>query len=632
MKETSSQEAGSNNSAILEMFMGEYDIDEWKALVREPIQNSGDAHGSNKNDGIITPKDRDVDMKFEVDTEKNQIEIVDNAGGMTEDTLGQIVTKIAETTKDEVGSGAGHFGIGLWLVAYLCESGGNGGLYIETKYEETGNSLATVLYPDGDTIEMEDNGEMFGEPDEVKEQVELSLKNTPPSQWSDEGGTILRLDEVKDEHMEELSDWDKVQEEMEEKFCLLSDKFNIEYVIDGESHEFDTIPWDEFKGEVVKEVENIPVKGEKFTGYVDKLVFFRLGDADRVPWGSNIPLVKTRAGFENPHMIIRNFSVPGAPSVTSEDSEFGAYAVVDTLCDEDNKEKINHASFKIDRFGDKVEIGEIVKEFHDDRMNIVEDSIPEEEIIESCKEGMVQLSKEMKKASEGGDISSFGVDYDPDGNISIDIKEDEVISRIERRNEFTDPEVVVRIEEKNWGDKEVISNEEIEINLDEENKVSHNLEENDSVLLDVTVEEKESGKEISSNSTGINVEKLGESGIHRKGGFSKKHIKNKELFLDKMNITGVEWVDEGPSFCVEESEDGYILEVNKKSPKLMEHVNLSNDRKSRKRQRRLFMKEAAISIVEKIMFDVNSDDIEMGHKAFKELKEEIKAIPVKIDK
>lgn len=622
MERTNPTDAETDRSRVLELFVRSY-CEVWRALIREVLQNSGDAQGQNVDDGVI-PEDREVNVVFNVNTDNNNVEVSDNAGGMLKEVLSKIVVSLAGTTKEDVGSGGGQFGIGLWILAYLCDEE-DGGLYIETKHEETGDCVAAVLYPDGKCMELE-NGSRFGDPEVVQEQVNLDIESTTPREW-EEGGTFLKLDNVKDEHMEKLSNMEMAEEEMYDKFAILSDQFNVEYNVDDKTYEFDPTTWDDFKGEVIRTEEGtLEVSGEDCDGVIDKLVFFEVESDEGVPWGNNIPLVKTRPGFDNPHMIVRDFNVPGASSVVSEDGGLAAYAVVDSLADD--YEKIDHASFDIIRLGDKVDIGEVAKEVHMNQINVREDCISEEEIIESCENGVVKISESMKNTS--GDVTNFGVDYKPHGKIEIEECDDFLTIRIEKKDQFTSPESVVEIEEMKWGNNETVNRKKMEVNLEESREIEYSLEREESpVRVRVIVREKDTGKKITVNSTGINVDNLGKSGIHRKGGFAKESIESKEKFLNEMNITGIEWTQTKPKFCVEEDGNGgYVLEVNENAEELREHLNLSNERKSRRRQKRLFMKEAALSILDKILYDMNSDEISSDHRDFKRLREELENIPI----
>lgn len=621
--------AGADKEKIIKDFLSAYD-DNWVVGLREPLQNSGDAQGRNILRGVI-PEDRVVEAVFKVNTKDNSIEYYDKgAGGMREEVLGSIVTSLGDSTKEEAGSGGGKFGIGMWVTTGLCEKGGK--MYIESKYEKTGKTFSSVLLPSGRCIKVgegKDSEVKYGSPSEVKDIAGISVDSEPPEKW-DVGGTLLRIENVEERYMESLSDWDKVEEELRRKFALLSEQFNIKFIIDGEEHEFEVAEWDEFMGDIIRREEDLNVQHKE--GKIDELVFFEM-ESDEAPWGSNIPLVKTRPYFDKPFMIIRDFRTYNAPSVISKGGSVGAFAIIDSLCDEHDYENLDHDGLSITKFSDKVEIGSIATEVHRENVNVKEDSISEEEMLNSCKSGLGEIANHMKNVTEGN-IDKFGVEYEPSGVIN-NIEEENKKIRVEvgESDDIIKSEnFIIEFSIEKWGNNKEVFSKKKNIKLDEDSK---------EVVLDVndftgsyrvvcTLKDKETNKVADKDSTAFGVENLSKSGVHRKGGGvveNSKKMTNSEL-LNSLTVDKVKWDEEASDFRVRKEEGEFIMYVNPNSTELVEHVTLSNKKKGEERQKRLFMKEASIAMLDWLMYNSESKNSEV-FDMYQDIKDRIENIKIK---
>jgi hypothetical protein len=627
MQKKNTQNGKCDTDKILRDVASSYQ-DNWKIMIREPVQNSSDAQGENTVEEII-PEDRKVQVVFDVDTEENSVEYIDKGvGGMSEEVLGEVVTELGGTTKEDTGSG-GNFGLGLWATAYLCQKGENGGgMYIESKYEETGKTLSTVLLPEGDCVELEDNS-FYGTPSEVMSRTGVSVNNTRPSNW-DEGGTLMRLEGVKDKYMDVLSNWDEVKSELVKKFSLLSEQFEIKYIIDGEEHIFSPPTWDEFMGDVLRVEEDLDVDYREELS-VDKLVFFEVNSQAGKPWGSGIPLVKTRPHFDNPAMTIKNLHVPGASSVTSKEGNIGAYAIVDSICDEHNKEGLDHDSINIEKFSNKIDVGDIARDVHENNVNLEKDSISEEDMIDACKSGLGDVALHMNDISEDG-VEEFGVDYEPQGRVRVSESEGSVEITVENSEDIIlSNEYTLEIEVQEWGSGRVTDTHTINISTEDEEQKNLEVDINETPSrVSVELVEDNCNKIASKDSTGVGVQNLGKSGIHRNGGFFNdiEGIDDENL-LNNLTITEIEWNNQDEDFKVSKVDSGFKLSIDRNCSQLMEYVTLRNDKKSRNRQKRLIKKEAGVKIVDwmMVMSDPEGNEMEVYDK-FQKIKSKLRNIQV----
>lgn len=617
-------QADANMEQLIKNFVNSYES-EWRIGVVEPLQNSGDAQGHNIEEGNI-PEDREVEAEFKVNTEENTIEYRDKgAGGMPEKVLGDIVTSLGDSTKQEAGSGGGQFGIGLWVTTGLCND--NGKMYIESKYEETGNSHASVLYPTGQCLQI--GVEKHGKPDEVLKRTEIQIESERPESW-DVGGTMMRIENIDGNYIEKLGDWKEVKKELKRKFSLLSDQFNIKWTIDGEVHKFSPTPWEEFKGDVVRRETDINVEREKEGIKIDEIVFFEVDCDEGVPWGSKIPLVKSRPHFDNPYMIVKKYGTPKASSVTGQDSSLAAYAVIDTICDDYDKERVNHDDIQITKFSDKVSIGDIAREVHMNNLNVVEDSISNKELKNACKEGIGEIVDKAHQVSEEGNIEEeFEIDYTTDSKINVECEGSTVEIEIENKEDILDKsEFNVNIVVEKWGSWETVEEKQKEINV--ENREIESIEINEieggKHRVVATLEDNETGKELYSDSTAVEVDNIGESGIHRNGGSIDSQ---NETILDEMRVEKVTWHEneEDPDFFIEEEQGEYVMNIYKRAECLIEQLNLSNDSKSKMRQKRLIKKKAALSILTRMMLEADSSKAEQIKK-YSKIQEKIEKISI----
>lgn len=183
------------------------------AFLREGGQNALDAYFFRQSEGAVSS---DLELVYSVDTDERTVEIWDNSGGMTAETLKNNFLalgnpgseKLAGTSQRDTG---GSQGKGFYVMLGHAETA-----YIETKTDQQGRWCSGSNYFAGD----------IGRPASPRSEL-------------DEPGTYLRFEQVTESALDDLSDTEQVLETLETvfAFALKHDCVNITYILDGETYE-----------------------------------------------------------------------------------------------------------------------------------------------------------------------------------------------------------------------------------------------------------------------------------------------------------------------------------------------------------------------------------------------------------
>lgn len=620
MKEVETEEAETKNDKILEEFGQNYE-NKWQIVVQEPLQNSADGQGENIIKGVI-PEDRVVNAEMRIYPDENAVEYTDKGvGGMKPEVLGDVVTKIADSTKDESGSGGGSFGIGLWMMTLVTDGGR---MYIESSHEGENESSATILYPDGERLKTEGKNK-YGEPEEIINKANININKEVPREW-EEGGTLLRLENISDSVMEVLCDYEKVEEEIQDNFPTLGENFNFSWHIDGEENVYNPPMWDDIIDEVVRKEENVNIKREKDGCVIDEIVFFKVDG--EVPWGGNIPLMKTRSFFENPYLIVDDYIPQDASSITSPNGAVSAFAVVDTACDEYNLEDSTHNEITFDY--SRTGMGDIASEVHRQVIinNVSERSISEGDAKNAAMNGIKEVSNLMREETDGDMEEVYGVSYDPEGSLDISPIRDketvciEVESKIKENAINPSDEYTIYLEVTHQETGDIIGSKSLE-GIELENCYSKTIEwhtdREGSFLIQGKLIDEDIGKICDENGTmlGLNKNTLPEK--HREGGGAEtqarqnQEVVDENISMESMNIKNVNYVegDTDGDFIVHSPDgrcDDWSLDINIKSDEWVNLASLGKKNVREERQKHLAKKKAAMKIIDAMMFYSDSND------------------------
>lgn len=295
----------------------------WRGSIREAIQNSGDAFGRNKTEGVLN-EDHHLKIQFRLDTERETFTYEDNAGGMARETLEDNLLGIDTPDNDKsAGGGAGAYGRGFYVVS-MC---GSGKTYVETKHAK-GHWSSTVTN--------------VGEYSEPSEPVEPRLNY-------DVQGTYIHVAGVLDHDMEFLSDWEKVEDLLLQSFTflLLRDDVTLEYYIDGECHIPDPPRLDEYleKGQLIykEKLPEFSAEGDEYQ--ISDLYVVRtdvMDDDEEVPW-EGVAMLKGNKYLDQPFMTVKSYKPHNIPSIKRPPEMIG-WCDASDLCPE--LEDNSHTSFR----------------------------------------------------------------------------------------------------------------------------------------------------------------------------------------------------------------------------------------------------------------------------------------------
>lgn len=416
MRDTSrTGDADTNNSRLLNTLDTTYEA-LWHIFPQEPPQNVADAHGQRMASGLI-PESRTVTTRFFVDTDENSVTVTDNVGGMTPDTIHEVVTTIGETSDGKKdGNSGGSFGLGLWMMAAQTDTD-NGGLYIESRHESGDDAVATVLFPTGEHY-VADDGTPYADPDTVRAETGVTVDRDTPAEW-DHGGTLFVAEQVNPGIIKELGDWPTVQERLQYKFPTLTGPENVRltYTIDGTEHEYDAPRMDEIKGDVVEHHTDLEISKRDVPddATIDELVFFN--SENGTPW-DGIPLLKTQPHTNRPYLVVDDYKPEDASLINNSGGFISAYARVDTACDVHNLEDGAHEGVQFN-LSNHTNIADKATGIHREiiKNEIQKYSPPEHEFSEVANEAASELRRVMADVADG-DLSLFGLDA-PDATLTI---------------------------------------------------------------------------------------------------------------------------------------------------------------------------------------------------------------------
>lgn len=315
------QEVPLNRGNTLQRIREDYDVPP-KGTIREGIQNSGDAWGRNRYEGILAD-DAELNITIRVDTERGTFTYIDNAGGMTRETLEDNLLGI--DTPDDIksaGEGAGAYGRGFYVVS-MC---GKGKTYVETRHGDQ-HHCSTVT-----------NIGRYSKP----------TTPTNPKLKSGVQGTFIHVADVFEHDMERFQDWDWVEEILLESFTMLfcREGVSIDYVIDGESHTIDAPNLWQYlevdEGQLIYKSELPEFRAEGDTYRVHDLYVIRTEVMDEEPPWTGVAMLKGNK-YIGPFMTVNAYHAQNIPSLRSPPEMIG-WCDASDLCPE--LENNSHTSFR----------------------------------------------------------------------------------------------------------------------------------------------------------------------------------------------------------------------------------------------------------------------------------------------
>lgn len=515
--ETAPGKAEADAEHIVRSLQGTYPRKADIAL-QELFQNTSDAHGINREKEII-PEGRVVDAKMEILPDENAIEFTDKgAGGMSENDMSTVV-RVGDSTKRESGSGGGSFGLGLWMLTHLAEEGS--GIYIESKYEETGKTNAIALFNDTNRVLPES-------PSEVRKKAGVSnIKSTSPIQWN-VGGTLIRVEDVSDYVIEQLCDWEEVEEHLTTKFPFIDSmkNLNFDYVIDGDVKELNTPSMDEVVKSAEREEESISVQSGDIENNIDEFVVFNAGTEK--PWGDFVPLMKSRPHFDEPYLVVDTYTPSEASSIVNRKERLGAYAIIDTICDEDNAEEIAHNQVAFKPY--RTRMKDICQEEH---KKIVEENpqefieIDETEMKVEAESSIEDMTSDIYNVVD--DPETAGIKYRKRAEVSVspNHESDNIAGEVTiEKSETYNGRLKIRVDfegHRQEGDKEKVIEDARMVNIEEDEDetsfdVCWEVDEDGSYYFDCKITDVRAGKVIDNSGAIVGVNKDVTSSNQRQAG------------------------------------------------------------------------------------------------------------------
>ena len=311
------EEIGTNTPALIDHIADNYDARRPPELI-EPIQNSQDEYARYLSEGELD-EDRQLHIRFRVNTDKKYAEITDNAGGIPRDVMDDVVPDIDVTSEAKSsGGGVGSEGRGLFAVAAKTDK-----MYIET-LNLNGERLGKIVYPDKGTVSKTLSPKTIANSDD-----DDIIENAPLLRGTE--GTILRLDGLDPQALDNLSDWETIEQTLTELFTPLfsRDEVNLEYIIeeDGEisTHTLEVTPLEDLIEERVKTIDSHTFEMYDKTYEITDVVFGRA--AQSYPW-EGIALFKGNEHFDGPVMMVDSYS-PKIRSLKGQNPEMIAWCRID---------------------------------------------------------------------------------------------------------------------------------------------------------------------------------------------------------------------------------------------------------------------------------------------------------------
>lgn len=634
MKEdTFTTEADSRNDRILNAFTGAYDED-WHIFVQEGPQNVADARGTHIANGVI-PESREITTSITVDTENNRVTIEDNVGGMVPEMIDNVVTTIAETDDvKELEESGGSFGLGIWMMATKTDEDA-GQLYVETRHESEDSAVATVLYPTGEHY-VDGHGKPYGAPKTVRERANVTVDGNSPAD-REQGGTLFVAENVDEEVINYLSDWEQVEERLRYKFPTLTgpEKMNLTWEIDGETHEYDAPQMDDLMGEVIERHEGLDITKGDDGAVIDELVFFKTKQA--TPW-ENIPLMKTQPHTGRPYLVVDDYKALRAGVITSSDGGIAAYARVDTVCDQYEWEDPAHEGVQFDP-SDQTDIGDKAKEIQERqvRKDIRKNSINEPEATEVADAALGEARKVMGDVSDG-DLSLFGLET-ADGELTLTAADEDglavdVAVSVEPNAKIPPTEFIATVEAEHKSTGTVTGTETVTVTVAPGEQVVETVSLSDdgdgAYFVSGTLREKGVEGESDTSGTLVGVERdiqptaSGGGGGGGGGGRTQTATNTENSVAGSgFRITATEMhADEEDIFTfVEEEDGGYVLHIDLLDQRWIQAAMSSEAVRDRK-QKEIVAREAVEAAIDKIQTGAG-DDSDAAYYMFRRLNSQI---------
>lgn len=294
-----------------------------RGTIREAIQNSGDAWGRNREEGVLDA-DAELEITIWVDSDQRTFTYKDNAGGMDRETFEENLFGI--DTPDEVkeaGGGLGAYGRGFHVVSMS----GDGKTYVETRHGD-GHYASTIT-----------NDGLYSEPQEPDNS------RLP----EDMQGTYIYVADVYEHDMVKFQNWDWVEEILLESFTMLlaRDDVTLEYIIDGEVHRADAPDLRQYIGDedaqlaYRKELPEFSAEGGTYQ--IRDLYVIRTDAIDEEPPWEGIAMMKSGDYHDEPFMTVNPYKPQNIPSLRSPPKMIG-WCDASNLCPdlEDN----SHSTFR----------------------------------------------------------------------------------------------------------------------------------------------------------------------------------------------------------------------------------------------------------------------------------------------
>lgn len=393
------QEVPLNRENTLQRIREDYDVPP-KGTIREGIQNSGDAWGRNRHEGVLADG-AELNITIRVDTERGTFTYVDNAGGMTQETLEDNLLGI--DTPDDIksaGEGAGAYGRGFYVIS-MC---GKRKTYVETRHGDQ-HHCSTVT-----------NVGQYSKP------------TTPKNPKLESGiqGTFIHVADVYEHDMEKFQDWDWVEQMLLESFTMLfcREGVSIDYVIDGESHTIDAPDlWQYLEvegGQLIYKSELPEFRAEGNTYRVHDLYMIRTEAMDEEPPWTGVAMLKGNK-YIGPFMTVNAYHAQNIPSLRSPPEMIG-WCDASDLCPE--LENNSHSSFR--GHESKTGIKEILLDLHKEHFKKGRTTSERQELASKITDSINELLVEYddfdsyKVPNDGFEADQGGSEEDDDGTGSAE--------------------------------------------------------------------------------------------------------------------------------------------------------------------------------------------------------------------
>jgi len=300
------------------------------AVLFEIVQNSIDSFWYAKSEGLI--ENAALDINFRVHPNEGIVEAWDNAGGMTKQVLKENYLKIGNPGDYKKGADTGGSqGKGFWaMTCWGTES------YVHT-YDVDGNQWYAKAVQSG------------RQADRTPIKHISKLSRSPREELS-QPGTYLRIEDLDQHTMDDLSDWELVNHKLATKFAfaLTHDTITINYEIVGDDvYHPDTYDIEEmFEQGGIVENEDLPTftkKGEerqlKSLHLIDNR---KLPDSEEPPWEGIAMLKGGEYTDKHPYLSVWEY-IPHKNAITRDGKMFG-WVDAGELCPD--MEEHGHTGFR----------------------------------------------------------------------------------------------------------------------------------------------------------------------------------------------------------------------------------------------------------------------------------------------